>query len=207
MTARQQGEPVSIWRSILELVAILFIAVVIAIMLQSFVIKPVMVISGSMSPTIKVGDRLFTDRVTYYFRKPRRGDIVVWRYPPGDPKSLNTNNLFYWPFEQIGETLHLTHQTGSPPFVKRVIATEGETIELKRGLLYINGQRVNEPYIVRDYSDYGPYKVPKGKLFVMGDNRPNSRDSRAFAPVPVRAVIGRAFLKWWPVSSFGRPRG
>lgn len=207
MTARQQGEPVSIWRSILELVAILFIAVVIAIMLQSFVIKPVMVISGSMSPIIKVGDRLFTDRVTYYFRKPRRGDIVVWRYPPGDPKSLNTNNLFYWPFEQIGETLHLTHQTGSPPFVKRVIATEGETIELKRGLLYINGQRVNEPYIVRDYSDYGPYKVPKGKLFVMGDNRPNSRDSRAFGPVPVRAVIGRAFLKWWPVSSFGRPRG
>jgi signal peptidase I len=184
-------------------VVILFIAVVIA----SFVIKPVMVISGSMSPTVKVGDRLFTDRVTYYFRKPRRGDIVVWRYPPDDPNSLNTNDMLYWPFEQIGETIHVAHQTGSPPFVKRVIATEGETIELKRGLLYINGKRVNEPYIVRDYSNYGPYKVPKGMLFCMGDNRPNSRDSRAFGPVPIRAVIGRAFIKWWPMSSFGRPRG
>jgi signal peptidase I len=79
MTARQQDRPASIWRSIFELIVILFIAVVIAVLLQSFVIKPVMVISGSMSPTIKVGDRLFTDRVTFYFRKPRRGDIVVWR--------------------------------------------------------------------------------------------------------------------------------
>jgi signal peptidase I len=72
MTARQQDRPASIWRSIFELIVILFIAVVIAVLLQSFVIKPVMVISGSMSPTIKVGDRLFTDRVTFYFRKPRR---------------------------------------------------------------------------------------------------------------------------------------
>jgi signal peptidase I len=207
MTARQQDRPASIWRSIFELIVILFIAVVIAVLLQSFVIKPVMVISGSMSPTIKVGDRLFTDRVTFYFRKPRRGDIVVWRYPPDNPKSLNTNDILYWPFEQLGETLHLTHQTSSPPFVKRVIATEGETFELKRGLLYINGKRVNEPYIVRDYGNYGPYKVPKGMLFCMGDNRPNSRDSRFFGPAPVRAVIGRAFLKWWPPSSFGKPRG
>lgn len=207
MTVRQQAEPTSIWRSILELVAILFITVVFAILLQSFVIKSVTVTSGSMSPTIKVGDRLFTDRVTYYFRNPRRGDVVFWRYPPDDPKSLNTNKILYWPVEQIGETVHLTHQTGSLPFVKRVIATEGETLELKQGLLYINGKRVNEPYIVRDYSNYGPYKVPQGMLFVMGDNRPNSRDSRAFGPVPVRAVIGRVFLKWWPMSSFGRPRG
>jgi signal peptidase I len=187
--------------------AILAIAVILAILVQAFVVKSFTVTSSSMSPTIKQGDRLVADRVTFYFRKPRRGDIVVFRYPPNGGQSLNTKNLLYWPFEQIGEVLHLTHKTDSPPFVKRVIATGGETIQVRKGTVFINGKAIEEEYAVPETSDYGPYKVPKGTLFCMGDNRPNSRDSRFIGPIPIRSVIGRAFFRFWPPSRFGRPKG
>lgn len=206
-----EGPPASrkrtAWQYVLETIVILAIAVVVAILVQAFMAKSFAVTSSSMSPTIEPGDRLIADRVTYYFRNPKRGDIVVFRYPPDGSQSLNTTNPFYWPFEQMGEVLHLTHKTGSPPFVKRVIATEGETIQVKKGKVYIDGRRIAEPYAVDDPSDYGPYRVPKGTIFVMGDNRPNSRDSRFIGPVPLRSVIGRAYLRFWPLGRFGRPRG
>lgn len=195
------------WQYLLEAVIILAIAVGIAVVVQAFALKSFMVTSSSMSPTIQPGDRLIADKATYYFRNPKRGDIVVFRYPPNGPQSLNTTNLLYWPFEQMGEVLHLTHKTESPPFVKRVIATEGETVQVKQGKVCVDGKPIDEPYAVADPSDYGPYRVPKGTLFVMGDNRPNSRDSRFIGPIPVRAVIGRAFFRFWPLSRFGRPRG
>jgi signal peptidase I len=202
---RRKSQDITFWQGVREVIVILVVAAIVAIIVQSFFLKAFIIPSSSMSPTLKVGDRVMVDRVTYYFRKPRRGDIVVWRYPPEDPRSLNTTNIFYWPIQQILETLHLTHR-GTTPFVKRVVATEGETLELKHGRLYINGKRINEPYIVPDTADFGPVKVPKGMFYGLGDNRPNSRDSRFFGPIPYRAVIGRVFLRWWPPSRFGRPR-
>lgn len=191
-------------RSVLDVFIVLAAAALIAIFLQSFFIKAFLIPSASMNPTLQVGDRVMVDRVTYYFRKPRRGDIVVFRHPPSNPAALNTTNPFYWPFEQIGETLHLTHR-GTTPYVKRVVATEGETVELRKGILYVDGKQVNEKYVVESSSDFGPVKVGKGMLFVMGDNRPNSYDSRYWGQVPIRSVIGRVFLRWWPLSRFGRP--
>jgi signal peptidase I len=203
-----QEERRTTWQYILEVVVILAIAVAVAIFVQAFLVKTFMVTSSSMAPTIQPGDRLLADRVTYYFRNPHRGDIVVFRYPPTGPQSTNTTNPLYWPFEQIGEVLHLTHKTGNEPFVKRVIAVGGETIQVKKGQVFINGKAIKEPYAVKgDYSDYGPYKVPAGMVFCMGDNRPNSRDSRYIGPVPVRSIIGRAWLRFWPLSRFGRPAG
>jgi signal peptidase I len=202
---KRKSQNITFWQGFREVVVILLIAALVAIVVQSFFVKAFIIPSSSMSSTLQVGDRVMVNRVTYYFRKPRRGDVVVWRYPPDDPKSKNTSNPFYWPFQQIGETLHLTHR-GTTPFVKRVIATEGETFQLKKGKLYINGKRINEPYIVSDTSDFGPVKVPKGMFYGLGDNRPNSRDSRFFGPIPYRNVIGRVFLIWWPPSRFGKPR-
>jgi signal peptidase I len=195
---------ITFWQGVREVVVILLLAAIVAIFIQSFIVKAFIVPSSSMSPTLQVGDRIMADRMTYYFRKPKRGDIVVWRYAPDDPRSQNTTNLFYWPVQQILETLHLAHR-GTTPYVKRVIATEGEKFQMKKGQVYIDDKPVNEPYAVKDYSDFGPVKVPKGMFYGLGDNRPNSRDSRFFGPIPYRNIIGRVFLRWWPPSRFGRP--
>jgi signal peptidase I len=203
--AAEERPKITFWQGVTELVIILVLAAVVAVLIQSFFFKAFIIPSSSMSPTLQVGDRVMVDRVTYYFRKPRRGDIVVWRYPPDDPRSLTTSNPFYWPFQQIGETLHITHR-GTTPFVKRVVATEGETLQIKKGQVYINGKPIVEPYKVNDMSDFGPVKVPKGMFYGLGDNRPNSRDSRYFGPIPYRAVIGKVILIWWPPSHFGKPR-
>lgn len=203
---KPERERITFWQGVREVVLILLLAAVVAIIVQSFFLKAFIIPSASMEPTLKIGDRVMVDRVTYYFRKPRRGDIVVWRYPPTDPRSLNTTNPFYWPFQQVAETLHLAHR-GTTPYVKRVIATEGETFQIKEGRVYINGKRIKEPYAVEDSSDFGPVKVPRGMFYGLGDNRPNSRDSRFFGPIPYRAVIGRVFLIWWPPKDFGKPKG
>jgi len=202
--ARAEEKPKggSLTRFLIEALIILGLAAVVAIIIQSFFIKAFLIPSSSMSPTLQIGDRVMVEKVTYYFTKPHRGDIIVFRYPPSDPRALNTNNVFYWPFQQMGETLHITHR-GTTPYVKRVIGTEGETVELRKGKLYVNGKRIEEKYIVDDGSDYGPVEVPKGMLFCLGDNRPNSRDSRFWGMVPIRAVIGRVFMRWWPLSRFG----
>ncbi len=173
------------------------LAFALAILVQSFVMKAFMIPSSSMVPTLNIGDRIMVEKISFYFRSPRYGDIVVFRYPPSEPESMNTKNKLYWPFEQLGETLKLTHR-GTSVYVKRVIATGGETIEIRKGLIYINGRRKPEKGIIRDGCDFGPVTVPEGMLFCMGDNRPNSRDSRVWGMVPLRSVIGRVFLILWP---------
>jgi signal peptidase I len=202
----RQDEPITFWQGVKEVVIILLLAAVVAIMVQSFFFRAFIIPSSSMEPTLKVGDRVLVDRVTYYFRKPQLGDIVVWRYPPDSPKSVNTTNRLYWPFQQIGETLHITHR-GTQPFVKRVIATGGQTLKIRNGQVYIDGKPIKEPYIVADSSNFGPVTVPRGMFYGLGDNRPNSRDSRFFGPIPYRAIIGKVILIWWPPSQFGIPKG
>ena len=199
------------WRTILETVVLLLVAAVIAVLIQSFFIKAYVIPSSSMSPTLEIGDRVMVEKVSYWFRDPRRKEIVVFRMStssglsPSGPGAMTTTNPLYWPFEQIAETLHLTHR-GTSPYVKRVVALGGETVELRKGKLYINGKLIDEPYAVNDGSNYGPFKVPTGNVFCMGDNRPDSRDSRSFGPVPVRSIIGRVFLTWWPLKRFTTPR-
>jgi signal peptidase I len=201
--AGEEPQKRPLWKVVVETAIVLLFAVLVAVLFQSFFVRAFAVTSSSMSPTIKEGDRVFVDKVTYYFRKPRRGDIILFRYPPSSPAALNTTNPLYWPFEQIGETLHLTHRLPSPPFVKRVIATGGETVELRKGRVFIDGKRIEENYDVPDSYDMPPRKIPAGQLFVMGDNRPNSNDSRYWGLVPERSVIGKVFLVWWPLSRFG----
>jgi signal peptidase I len=202
---RPVGYGRSIKRSVVELLIIAIIAAVLAVLIQSFAVKTFIIPSSSMSPTLQIGDRVMVDKITYYFRKPRRGDIIVFRYPPAEPEAMNTSNPWYWLFERIGETVHLANKTNSAPYVKRIIATEGETVELQKGMLYVDGKKIDEEYAVNDTDDFGPVEVPEGRLLCLGDNRANSRDSRFWGMVPVRSVIGRVFLIWWPPSRFGKP--
>ncbi len=137
--------------------------------------------SESMVPTLEVWDRVLINKLAYDFGgEPERGDIVL--------------------FESVGG--------GEDPLIKRVVGLPGDTIEVRGGVLFVNGEPRNEPY-TNDRSlaqaAYGPTKVPKGHVFCMGDNRGNSKDSRVFGPVPKENIIGKAFVRFWPLDRIGSP--
>lgn len=172
-------------RSILSWVA--YIAFIIALIfgLQAFVVCPYTIPSGSMEDTIQVGDNVWSEKISYYFRDAEPGDIVTFDDP-----------------EIAGRTL-----------IKRVIATEGQTVDLIDGLVYVDGQPLNEPYTqgkpsVPLKSAVGvdityPYTVPSGHVWVMGDNRTDSADSRYFGAIDASAISGRAVAIYWPLDHIG----
>lgn len=185
-----------------ELLTALLLAVLLVVFLQSFIFRMYTIPTPSMEDTLKVGDKVVCEKLTYYFRKPRFGDIVVFRYPP-NANSLSSTNAFIWPFEQMGEILRINHR--QQYFVKRVVGVEGDKVALKDGVLYVNGKRMYEDYIIDSDDDFGPVTVKKGRVFVMGDNRPNSSDSRVWGQVPLRSIVGKACFIWWPLEDFGKP--
>ena len=162
------------------------VAALIAIVIRSFFLGPYKIPTGSMRTTLLEGDRIFVDKITYRFRPPQRGEIVVFKYPV-DPKK---------------------------DFVKRLIAFGGEEVEIQDGGVYINGKRIdNLPEIAGHYYynrndwSYGKegqkFKVPQNSYFVLGDNSAQSSDSRNWGFVPKSNMIGRAFLIWWPPRRIG----
>ncbi|MDD3652826.1 MAG: signal peptidase I [Desulfotomaculaceae bacterium] len=154
---------------ILESVAI---AVVLAVIIRLFVIEPFYIPSGSMEPTLKENDRIIVSKLNYHFKEPKRGDVIVFKYPL-DPKRN---------------------------FVKRLIAVGGETVVIRNSQLYINNQLVTEEYLPQGlrFDDFGPEKVPAGTYFMMGDNRNNSDDSRVWGFLPEDLIVGKAVVIYWP---------
>lgn len=185
---------------VLEFSVLFIIALVIAIYMQAFVTKPFMIPSPSMEPTLKEGDRVLVDRLTYHFREPRRGEVIVFRFDPNDAANWTRGgNGFSRSLDLLAEVLNITHQE-SLPFIKRVVGIGGDTVELRDGELFVNGEPYQADYeYVRDNAN-GKWEVPEGCVMVMGDNRPNSNDSRRWGFVPLRAIIGRAVAIWWPPS-------
>ncbi len=144
-------------------------------LLRSFVLQPYIIPSPSMEPTLTAGDRILVNRFAYQFWAPSRGDVVVFAYPK-DPKRT---------------------------FVKRVVAVEGEMVELKDNQVFINGKLVNEPYLKEgDYPPFGPEAVPRDKVFVLGDNRRQSEDSREWGLLPKNYLIGKAWMIYYPLNRF-----
>jgi signal peptidase I len=153
------------------------LAFVIALILSNYVIVNAYVPSESMLSTIKPKTRILANRLHYYAKKPQRGDIVVFKYPDNE------------------QTL----------FVKRVIGLPGETVEVKNGIVYIDGEKLSEPYIKQPSSNnFGPYKVPEGRYFMMGDNRNSSWDSRYWTNkyVEKSKILGKVFLVYFPEFKF-----
>ncbi len=174
------------------------IALVIAIYLQAFAIKPFMIPSPSMEPTLQEGDRVLVDRMTYHFREPRRGEVIVFRFDPNNTANWTQGgNGFTRSLDLLAEILNITHQE-SLQFIKRVVGVGGDTVELRDGALYVNGEPYEADYEYVQDNDNGKWEVPEGTVMVMGDNRPNSNDSRRWGFVPLQAVIGRGMLIWWP---------
>ena len=192
------------WR---ELPFLVGIAVVVAIAIKLFVVQAFSIPSASMVPTLVEGDRILVCRLCLRVDDVDRGEVIVFEGPDGaEPDRGIIDGAAHW----LGETLGVA----SPPhadFVKRVAGLAGDTIEIDRnGQLYVNGEAVDEPYLRQPVprQDLPPTTVPDGMLFVLGDNRGNSGDSRCDPPectglVPVGRVIGVAFLRVWPPSRIG----
>jgi signal peptidase I len=183
------------------------VAIVLAIALKLFVVQAFSIPSASMAPTLLEGDRIIVCRFCVRLDQVDRGDVIVFEGQDGaSPDRGIVGGALHW----LGETLGVA----DPPhedFVKRVAGLPGDTVEIDRaGQLFVDGRLVEEPYLRQPVPRQGfpPTTVPDGMLFVLGDNRGNSGDSRCDPPectglVPVDKVIGVAFLRVWPPSRIG----
>ena len=161
-----------------ETIETVVVALVIAFLIRTFVIQTFYIPSGSMEPTLLVGDRIIAYKLFYGLNNVKRGDVIVFKFPLNPKKD----------------------------YIKRVIGLPGDKIKIRDKVVYINDKRLIEPYVVhRDKwnigfprDDYGPIVVPPGSLFVLGDNRDSSEDSRYWGFVPEKNIVGRAFLIYWP---------
>ncbi|OUM94827.1 MAG: signal peptidase I [Thermobacillus sp. ZCTH02-B1] len=177
----RRGAPAGRIRELLEWIRSLAIAVVVVAALKLFVFDLSIVHGISMEPTLRPGERLFVNKIGYLLGEPGRGDIAVLVDPAPSPG-------------------------GGKYIVKRVIGVAGDTIEIRGGALYLNGERLAEPYtdVAIAGPDFGPLTVEPGKVFVMGDNRRSgaSKDSRSFGTVPVGMLRGKAECILWPISGW-----
>ncbi len=196
--SRWSRERRNLFGAVLEIAVLFITALAFTIFLQAFFIKPFIIPSPSMEPTLQEGDRVLVDRITYHFRKPHRGEIIVFRFNPNDAANATQGgNPFTRSLDLLAEVLNITHQEAMP-FIKRVVGVEGDVVELREGQLYVNHVPYQVEYEYVSDGSNGSWEVPAGTVMVMGDNRPNSNDSRRWGFVPYGAIIGRAIAIWWP---------
>ena len=164
----------------LEFLVILLLAFALVFgFVKPFVLEAFRVPSESMVPTLEVGDRFLANKFVYRFWEPEKGDVIVFQSVEGGEEDL----------------------------VKRIVAVAGDEVAVENGVLSVNGEVQDDSYVNKGFPDdgsfFGPTRVPQGNVFVMGDNRANSRDSRFFGPVPIENIEGEAFASFWPPSRIG----
>lgn len=175
-----EREKPSTSRNIVEWIVILAGALLVAFVVKTFLFQAFFIPSPSMVPTLEVHDRVLVNKLSYRLHDVHRGDVVVFERPPNDTGTIRD-------------------------LIKRVVAVEGDTIETRGDTLYVNDEPVNEPYVKSSSigSAVARRTIPTNQVFVMGDNRTNSSDSRVFGPIDEDTIVGRAFVKIWPLGSFG----
>ena len=180
--AERQGSKVA--RSLLSIVIMVLVVFGLSRLLNTFVFGAYEIPSGSMEDTIEVGDLIFSEKLSYYTSDPQKGDIVTFADPLVSNRTL----------------------------IKRVIATGGQTVDLQNGKVVVDGVVLDEPYTENKVSEpfektavsiSYPYTVPEGYLWVMGDNRTNSQDSRYFGAIDASSVTGHAVFTYWPIPHIG----
>jgi signal peptidase I len=190
--ADKDAQPFFRW--IVELLGVVVVAILVAVLLRTFVVATYSIPSGSMEPTLQIGDRILVDKLSYHLHGVDRGNIVVFSTPPNE-------------------------NCAGPPvsdLVKRVLGLPGETISLSHGSVYINGSLLPETFLPPDvrtdtypgpsnnaYSLDRPYRIPEGDVYVMGDNRPRSCDSRFWGPIAESTIVGKVDMRIWPLSRLG----
>jgi len=210
----------SVFRQIAELPLLVLVAFVIAIVIKTFLVQAFFIPSGSMIPTLRIGDRVLVEKISYRLHDPRRGDIIVFARDvlapqPDVPWYQDARNFLR---ELVGLPIG-----DEEDFIKRVVAISGDTVRYEGNprRLYVNGEQVDQAYINRGVDRSSPVLtekdcqrldmersgrgclVPAGRVFVMGDNRGNSQDSRFLGPIADKKIIGRGFVVIWPVANFG----
>jgi signal peptidase I len=190
----QDQDEASSSRWIVELLGVVVVAILVAVLLRTFVVATYSIPSGSMEPTLQIGDRIVVDKLSYHLHGVDRGNIVVFTTPPNE-------------------------DCAGPPvadLVKRVIGLPGEIISLQDGNVYIDGRLLPEPFLpadvrgdtypgpsIKGYALHHAYRIPAGYVFVMGDNRPESCDSRYWGPIRESTIVGEVDLRIWPLSRIG----
>ena len=177
------------WRIAIDWIVTIAGAIGIVLAIKAWVVNPYRIPSSSMEPTLHcagepgclahLSDRVLANRFIYHFRSPHRGEIVVFKTPKAAKTRCGAGGTF----------------------VKRLIGLPGDTWSEKNGYVYIDGKKLNEPYVKpdrRDHETHDPIKIPKGEYFMMGDNRASSCDSRVWGPVPRKNLIGPVFATYWP---------
>ena len=185
-------------RLLLEVPLLLVAAGVIALVVKAFLAQAFFIPSESMEPQLATGDRVVVSRLSYELHEPRRGDVVVFD-DPAQPEVVDESLLPVRLGREALEALGIVEPRGRE-LIKRVVALPGETVWGQDGRVVIDGRPLLEPYLsdaaVTD--DFAPVRVPEGHVFVLGDSRRNSKDSRRFGPVPEELVVGRAIARVWP---------
>lgn len=174
------------WRETIETIVWAF---VLAMIIRAFIVQAFWIPSGSMIPTLEIGDRVLVAKFWKWIAEPARGSLYVFRYPRDRDRD----------------------------FVKRVIALPGDTVDIRDGVVYVNGSALDEPY-VKNHDRFtlnagpnrifksAPFTVPDGHYFMLGDNRPNSQDGRFWGFVPDDDIHGPVFFRYWPLTRLGIPR-
>ena len=167
-------------RWIVETVILVALAFLLAQGIKTFLVQPYIIPTGSMIPTIEIGDRVLAEKLTYRFRRPEVGEIVVFDDPTGQ----------------------------HPQLIKRVVAVAGQTVDIRESAVWVDGRRLEESYVHGKVTDPGTVAMPttigEGHVWLMGDNRPNSGDSRFLGEQPLSGIRGRAFVTYWPPSRMGK---
>ena len=181
-------EGFSLGNFILEFVQSIVLALSVFVLLYLFIAQPNEVKGSSMFPNFVDQEFLLTDKLTYQFSDPKRGDVIVFRAPPSEPCSEDQCE-----------------------YIKRIIGLPGDRVMVKNNKVYLNGAELNQFWLPADYvTEQGAFEqegieqtVPKGEYLVFGDNRSHSRDGREFGPIKRESIVGKAFFKYWPAKSIG----
>ncbi len=168
-------------RNVVEWVAVVVGALAVALVIKTFFLQAFYIPSGSMEPTLRVGDRVLVNKVSYRLHDVNRGDIIVFKRPPTAAAG------------------------GIEDLIKRVVALPGETVEAHDGRVFVDGEELEEPYLPDGTvtPDFAEDVVPPDHVFVLGDNRANSQASNVFGPVEEDLIVGRAFVRVWPLDDIG----
>lgn len=194
---KQKRKNRSFWQ---ELPILILVALIVAIVIKTFFFQAFYIPSGSMIPTLQINDRVLVNKLSYRFGAVERGDILVF----DSPEAIDIERSFpSRVVRSIGEATGLT--SPDTVLIKRVIGLPGETVAVRDNQVYVNGNPIAEPYLPDGIAmrDFDELVIPADHVFMMGDNRNQSRDSRVFGPIPRDDIVGRAFVTVWPPGAWG----